>query len=791
MYNDDTIAGPTTLPPAQPPGDPGDELVGGRYRISRWLGGGGMGRVYAATDVELGELVALKMLTATLTDDAIERFRREVKLTRRIQHRNVARMFDIGEHVGAKFLTMELVDGEPLSRVTGMSFARVQAIARQLCDGLAAAHAAGVVHRDLKPDNVLVERGTDRAVITDFGIARSLDDIHVTQVGAVVGTPRYMAPEQLAGGEVDARADLFALGVIMYELVTGGRRPWQGDNAIAIAVAQATQPVRPITGGTAPAWYCALVMQCLAIERDARPADAPAVAAALAAGDAGATVVDPVTGSATQSARPAPSARASQPALPPITSTPTPPPIARADATTLAVLPVAASASDAYLADGVLDDLIDTLSTTPGLRVRPAGVVRGDDHLDPTELGRRLGVDHVVVAALRRAPDGTLHVSARLISVIDGFQIWAQRATCREAEILGTAEALGRGVAAALSTRAAAATRPTDPRAVELYLRARAELRRYWGSHVQTAADLLETAAEHAPSNASILGALAFARTQAWVLRGAPELAPVAKAAIERGLASGHGEAHLASGIYLINHGDPEGAARAVATALARAPMSAQVHETAGRILVEVDRFDRARVHFETACGLDPGRDTIINADLARLEALRGDYASADRRIARLVSDPDPSLVQLGAVVQARTQGWRGNREGMIASLEKFGARMGEHAVAILHFLRQGGDLDMVAWQRFIDSYRAGADRPLRPQLMGLQLVTECALLVNQIDIAWKTLAQAEQLGLMDVVWLDNCPLVARFIGSRRLAELRDRVDLRAKRVLAAFAEAA
>lgn len=220
--NDDTVA--SSLPSA--PGGEGaiPELVAERYQIVRWLGGGGMGRVYEALDTELGESIALKVLRAGLADDAVERFRREVRLTRRIQHRNIARMFDIGDHRGEKFLTMELVAGEPLSHVAShagrLEWERLRQFAVQICEGLAAAHLAGVIHRDLKPDNVLIERGTERVVITDFGIARAGTDTSVTLVGAIVGTPRYMAPEQLAGSELDARADLFALGVIAHELLT-------------------------------------------------------------------------------------------------------------------------------------------------------------------------------------------------------------------------------------------------------------------------------------------------------------------------------------------------------------------------------------------------------------------------------------------------------------------------------------------------------------------------------------------------------------------------------------------
>src|SRR5688572_1195710 len=211
--DDDTLASsmPTSMDAGNTTAVNQSEVVAGRYRIIRWLGGGGMGRVYEALDTELDERIALKVLRAGLSDDALERFRREVKLTRRIVHKNVARMFDIGEHKGEKFLTMELVDGEPLTRLMGapIEWRRLAAIADQVCAGLAAAHHTGVVHRDLKPDNVLIERTSGRVVITDFGIARGADDPSVTQVGAVVGTPRYMAPEQLACRDLDSRADLF------------------------------------------------------------------------------------------------------------------------------------------------------------------------------------------------------------------------------------------------------------------------------------------------------------------------------------------------------------------------------------------------------------------------------------------------------------------------------------------------------------------------------------------------------------------------------------------------------
>jgi len=611
----------------------GTELVAGRYRIVRWLGAGGMGRVYEAIDTELDERVALKMLRTGLSDEAIERFRREVKLTRRIQHRNVARMFDIGEHGHDKFLTMELIDGVPLTRELGreMAWPRLRGLATQLCAGLAAAHDAGVIHRDLKPDNVMIERGTDRVVITDFGIARSGDEVGVTQLGALIGTPRYMAPEQLAGNEVDHRADVFSLGVMLYELATGAR-PWSGDHAIAIAVAQATQAPRPFTAPHVPATFAALISHAIALDPAQRPQRASLIGDAIASGtplaplprdEAMPHALRPAAPAAAQPAAQSQTSLTSVASVASVASvTPAAPATALAEHTTVAVLPVTCGPGDDYLADGLLDDLVDTLSSAGSLRVRPAGIVRSQPAQDPRALGRTLGVDHVVVASLRRTPPG-LRVVARLISVADGFQIWAHRDDCTEAEILTIADHLGRGIAAALSARAVGGDRPTDPRAVDLYLRARAELRRFWGEHAQKAADLLEEAASFAPSSPPILGALAFATVQAWIMRGEPELRTRAHAAIERGLATGHGEAFLASATFKLNQGDLEGAASALGTALVRAPMSAPAHETAGKILIEIDAGAEGRHHLETALGLDPGRANVISSELGRLEACR------------------------------------------------------------------------------------------------------------------------------------------------------------------------
>jgi len=263
----------------------------GRYRIERVLGRGGMALVYLGHDAELGRPVAIKLLADNLAgDDSFRaRFMREARMAAGLSHVNIVHVYDVGQDSDQRpYIVMEFVDGESLAETIAREGhippARVREIGLDCCRGLQHAHAAGLVHRDIKPHNLLADR-EGLVKIADFGVARSLEETQLTMVGSVLGSARYLSPEQAAGRPVTPAADIYSLGVTLYELLTG-RTPHQGDSLTELAQQRAVPPppiaelVPDVPGALETA-----VMSCLEVDPKRRPRSAAALALALGASD--------------------------------------------------------------------------------------------------------------------------------------------------------------------------------------------------------------------------------------------------------------------------------------------------------------------------------------------------------------------------------------------------------------------------------------------------------------------------------------------------------------------------
>jgi serine/threonine-protein kinase len=517
-------------------------LFAGRYEIIEELGKGGMGKVYKAVDTKINEKIALKLIKSEIASDkkSLERFGNELKLARKITHKNVGKMFDINEEAGTHYITMEYVSGQDLKALmkqTGqLTIGTSISISKQICEGLTEAHKLGVVHRDLKPNNVMIdEEGQVR--IMDFGIARSLKDKGITAAGIMIGTPEYMSPEQAEATEVDQRSDIYSLGVILYEMLTG-RLPFEGETPLSVAMKhKGVTPEEPIQYNTQISDDLnRVILRCLEKEKDKRYQNAKDVSSELENIEKGVP--------ATKEKVPKRKSKTTQgissifgwknlllPAaiilvivaigvivwqlllqkesLPLLSGKPS-----------IAVLPfedMSPQKDQEYLCDGMTDEIIAKLSALEGWKVisRTSVLRLKEKDIDIKEIGQDLDVATVLEGTVRMEGDN-IRVTARLVNVEDRFQVWSDTYNQKLENYFEIQSIIAEKIAEALETKisseegARLKKKPTDSlQAHSFYLQGRWFLSQRTKESLAKAIEYFEKALEEDPGYAMAYAGLA------------------------------------------------------------------------------------------------------------------------------------------------------------------------------------------------------------------------------------------------------------------------------------------
>jgi len=649
---------------------PGERL--GPYEILAPLASGGMGDVYRARDSRLEREVAVKALPERLAKEpaSAARFAREARAIAALSHPNILAIHDFGVENGLAYSVTELLEGETLRRRLDrgpLPLPRIREYALAIAAALGAAHERAIVHRDVKPENVFLTKEGGVKVL-DFGVAKrtepkpdTADSTADTEPGMLVGTIGYMSPEQVRSEPVDARSDLFSLGCVLYEMITGSRafrKPTPADTLAAI-LTEDPPPIDARATGCPPE-LVRLVDHCLRKEREARFQSARDLAFALenAAG-------------AARTARPA---------------------RRRSSIASLAVLPFVEGSGDAareYLADGLTEDLINTLARRAKARViARSSVFRWKSApADPRAVGRELGVSAVVTGRVT-VRDGELDVQAELVDVEDGAQLWGERFRRPESDLLALEGEIAAAIAARLGPRPrsrAPVARPASASAAyDLYLRGRFEWNRRTEEGFEKALALFQEAIRQDPGFALAYAGIA----DAYVFLGGyghlpPEIAyPRSRAAAEKALAlESSADAHnsLASVLHRFAWDFP-GAEREFRLALADNPAHATAHHWYGLFLLTMGRFAEAWEEVERASALDP-LSLVVRQDRGYFHYCRRDYADAERVFrSMLAGEPEFPRARFDLGI---TLVLRGSAEEGVSEIRRAAAASGERPRAI------------------------------------------------------------------------------------------------------------
>jgi serine/threonine protein kinase/Tfp pilus assembly protein PilF len=585
----------------------------GRYRILDRLGEGGMGVVYRAIDERLEREVAIKLVRDELLRDSTSqaRFRQEARALSRLNHPGVATLFDFDQHEGVTFLVMEFVEGQTLANLLAsgpLPENRARAVMIEAAEALETAHEHGIVHRDLKPANIMITpRG--RAKILDFGLARLAPlasqtlDMGLSSPGMATGTLPYMSPEQLSGGAVDARTDLYALGAVLYEMLTGARA-FEGDSMAPLMFRIVHEAPRPIAElrPAASAALAAIAERCLEKEPGRRFADATALLRALRG-----TEREP---------------DAAPTAAVPTKEGPATTPSGQRRIRSLAVLPLQNRSKDPeqeFFVDGMTDALISDLAQIGALRVisRTTAMRYKDAQKPLPEIARELQVDAIVEGSTLQSGD-RVRISVQLIEAATDRTIWSQRYERNMVDILTLQNEVARAIAAEIKvqvtpeehSRLAHAT-PVVAAAHVAYLKGRYLWNKYTSASLRAAVEQFEESLKADPNYALAWAGLA---TTYEAMANTNQLAPSegypkAREAALKGLSidPDNAELHMTLG-YVARFYDWDWAAseRRFLRALAINPGFGFGRARYANLMASLGRFDEAIVEAETAIALDP-----------------------------------------------------------------------------------------------------------------------------------------------------------------------------------------
>ena len=636
-----------------------------RYTIVEEVGAGGMGRVYKAIDRMLGTTVALKLMSAAAThSEARQRFQRELSVARAITHLNVCRVHDLGEVDGTAYISMEYVEGQTLDdliRSVGvLSPKQTVGLARQICSALEAIHEAGVVHRDLKPSNIMLDRA-GRAIVMDFGMAYQRGDDRLTGAGAVVGTLAYLSPEQARGEEAHPQSDVYALGLILFELLTG-RRPPGDDVSLPLALRERSEACPPPSQFAAdvPPDLDLLVLRCLERDPARRFPTARAVDDALAAVQAGQSVTGilvrplPRWGRSRRAGLVAAAAALALVMVGLWWALRTPP---RARLASVAVLPLEyhGPPEQAYLRHVVPLLVSERLRTAEGVQVAPFGSSRNfAGAADAAEVARQLGVDGVIEGAVT-VTGSRLEVQTRVLRAGDRGAPAAQKVAAETDQLVPATERLAAALARAIGAGAPApGTGSRVPEAMEHYFNGRS-LVEGWdvAANAARADEEFAKAVELDPrfAEAHALRAMADVRlfhqnADSAVLARAED---AARRALE--LAPTLPEAHAATGLVQLERGRSAEAAAAFARGLELAPGDDSLCRRIARAYWELGRNAEAEAMYRRAVELRPAYWTNHNS-LGVFFMRQGnlnDAKAAFQQVMDLNPESDTGFVNLAA----------------------------------------------------------------------------------------------------------------------------------------------